>query len=432
MVKLYRSQIYDNLGFTEDPNKFDGNDMIRTMVSFEKEIFNHNTFILTDNKLALYGKDTPILGDKLVVTKETNTTNTEAIQINPYGFNDPGNAPDGCRYIAMFWASNAMPLIHVQVSDWKLYCNAATNIKSYFFTPSDDDLGGGGGSGGAGAGGDNGGGGSNGDPADSNYVPPPPPPPPIPCNNSNALIGSITIVEPCDITGDDGLELGDEDNNKTIRDSLDGYPCAQEALKRMKDVNTYTQNILSSVFGVNQNVNITFLPMPKDSFNSSSTVGEFKRGTFNSLGKFEATIYLNTLYLNTASQELLSIVSYHESVHAFLNYLISKWANGTYTSQQFQSDYPQIWNYINRGGSFSDHNYMSTEVINNFKKVLKSAYPNLPDSTNSALCWGGLFKTWSFDSLFNADLKQRIFHIVKTAANSSSQSMSNMGLNKCK
>ena len=84
--------------------------------------------------------------------------------------------------------------------------------------------------------------------------------------------------------------------NQGIIDSLQGYPCAQEVLKQLPNIDSLTKQVLS-VFGVNEDVNIKFT--------SSSTLPLSTDGTTTCSGGsivFDCTVKLNTHVLTNSSR----------------------------------------------------------------------------------------------------------------------------------
>lgn len=134
---------------------------------------------------------------------------------------------------------------------------------------------GGGGSGGGG-GGDHGGGGGGGTPP---IIPPDPP----------------------------------SEEDKEIIDSLQGYPCAQEVLAKIPNLENKISKWLNKTFANNVNYNIMFRADPQM---SDSTDGFFNGYQTNSRSNF--TIMLNGKMLKTASQEYIAVTMFHEALHGFL------------------------------------------------------------------------------------------------------------------
>lgn len=384
ITKLFRSNIYDELGFADDPNKFDGNDMQRLMMKFEHDIFGHYIFKITDNRLIDYVPDTtPDKTNSLIIKANTQAvTERNSIQLNPFGFYDPGNPPEGCVYVAMFYASYNTPFIHIQISSWELKCNTAITIATYF-EPAES----GAGIGGLGSGG---GGGNSSDPNDPQDDPPPPPPN-EPCPET---IGVITIVEPCG-TGDDGWDLLDEDEleYRCIIDSLTGYPCAQNILNQLPKLNIEARKIMDSVFGVNDDYNLEFnidSTLDKNSEDGYATTG-IRRGP--SLQNLQ--ISLNPWVLTNASKEYIAVTFFHECVHAYIDHNRYLLAMNYIDSSTFIQRFPLFWDYKRRLSSAElvQHTIMANNYISHFKNLIINFNPSVTDSIANALAWGGLEST---------------------------------------
>jgi hypothetical protein len=125
---------------------------------------------------------------------------------------------------------------------------------------------------------------------------------------------------PTDPTIPTGTETGSEPPavNKDIIDSLRGYPCAQDLLRKLPNLRTQIAILIKNTFAVNDNINITFKV-------NSSLAGTTVDGRTIPPTAFvpgitdEETVELNPDILKNASKEYILVTLYHEALHAYFN-----------------------------------------------------------------------------------------------------------------
>ena len=177
--------------------------------------------------------------------------------------------------------------------------------------------------------------------------------------------------------------------NQNIIDNLEGYPCAQDLLKQLPNLNNDLAKQISKLFGKNEDFNIIFKPKSGlgeiDGESYSHSVKEF--------GTFKATIYLNEDILNNATKEYILVTMYHEALHAYLDYELSNLGQVTfnnlypelYVSYQ-QTSYGTVRNVY----SFLDNHGTFGLFLTDLKNALYSFNPNLPSDVMSALVKSGI------------------------------------------
>lgn len=102
------------------------------------------------------------------------------------------------------------------------------------------------------------------------------------------------------------------DEDKEIIDSLQGYPCAQEVLKKLPNLENRISAWLNKVFNNTTENNITFRVSTKL---GSKVDGAWN--TNNAIGSTQ-TISLNADMLSKASQEYIAATMFHEALHGYL------------------------------------------------------------------------------------------------------------------
>lgn len=173
----------------------------------------------------------------------------------------------------------------------------------------------------------------------------------------------------------------EEYQNETVIDSLQGYPCAQDVLKQLPNMDTLAKEILR-VFGVNEDVNLKFSP--------SSTLDSATDGMAICSGGsiiFNCTILLNTHVLTNSSKDYIVAVFIHEAIHAYIMH--QKNILGA-NSQAFKDMFPIYGTYQ---GNDPQHNEMANNFINKMASVIKGFNPSISDMDARALAWGGLEMT---------------------------------------
>jgi hypothetical protein len=188
------------------------------------------------------------------------------------------------------------------------------------------------------------------------------------------------------------------DENQSIIDSLQGYPCAQNLLKEMPKVNDQVKQILYDVFGINDDVNIMFTPANlADDIDGATTCG-------GSSNFFNCTVKINTLILNGSVRDYIAATLIHEAIHAYINYQRTVLPPDT-----FNTRFPIFGNYI---GNDPHHNEMANNYVNIMASVISGLNPNLSTFNSQALAWGGLDMTTAWRN--NPDTNA--IKLVNTAA----------------
>ncbi|NJK96213.1 MAG: hypothetical protein HC905_16025 [Bacteroidales bacterium] len=144
-------------------------------------------------------------------------------------------------------------------------------------------------------------------------------------------------------------------------------------------------NILKSVFGVTDQVNLTFsagnLPVDVD--------GQLEGSDVSYPNNYFVTI--NTTVLNSATQPYIAAILLHEGLHAYFQHL-------TYQDATFRLKFPCL--DTNSNGDLiyiqdGEHEYL-TRYVDKIAESLRMAYPQLEISTAKELSWGGLQKTRAY------------------------------------
>lgn len=189
------------------------------------------------------------------------------------------------------------------------------------------------------------------------------------------------------------------------------FPCVQkivDSLAAYANLNALAQVALHTVFGVNQNINLTLTVEP--TYGENDKDGETQVDSLlTTASAFHATIKLNPWVLTHSTQEYVAAVIIHESVHAYIDYKKSQYEAGLIDSNQFKALFPIYWppkvlytannmNYYNLGGT-THHRVMAANLINIMSEPLKALYPNpsiptaMRDSIYRGISWGGLDQT---------------------------------------
>jgi hypothetical protein len=218
-------------------------------------------------------------------------------------------------------------------------------------------------------------------------------------------------------------EIYDEYENKTVIDSLNGYPCAQEILKQIPGLNRVADSILSNVFGNNSINKIIF----KTDANLPNNVNA-KRGSVSYIDNvFSVTINMNPNVLAYSSREFIAATMFHESIHAFIDYQIGRLAAKKIDTTSFKQQFPIIYAFRNKGESAHE------QIVDTYLTELKSLICNynslLPTNVMDAIAWEGLQGTTNWTKLGNDTIQFR--QIQSTAKYGSTAGMDSLCLNKC-
>ena len=172
--------------------------------------------------------------------------------------------------------------------------------------------------------------------------------------------------------------------NKDIIDSLQGYPCAQDILKQLPNINDKVKEILQAVFGVSADINIKFT--------ASTDLDPGLDGDTKCTGStsyFDCVVRLNGTILNQAAKDYTVATIIHEALHAYILY-----ERNRLDTTSFKEKYPIYWEY--RGNNAS-HNQMAAKFLDMMTDVITAFNPRLSALNARALAWGGLSKTWAWN-----------------------------------
>jgi hypothetical protein len=178
--------------------------------------------------------------------------------------------------------------------------------------------------------------------------------------------------------------------NQNIIDSLQGYPCGQNILGAMPDLNTFTDSLLNKIFGVNDNVNIIF--------RAQNGMPNFINGYTDPAardndGKLNIRVSLNPNVLQNSSQEFILSVMLHESIHAYYIYQFDRYVNGEVDSNFVKMNFPKIWQYHREWDDEVGHQEMATGLAANIASSLAYFNKELPSGIALALSYQGLANT---------------------------------------
>ncbi|WP_421941060.1 hypothetical protein [Pedobacter sp.] len=104
---------------------------------------------------------------------------------------------------------------------------------------------------------------------------------------------------------------------KNIIDSLRGYPCAQNLLRQLPNLNTQIASLVKNTFGITDNINLTFKvnqALAGTTIDGQTISGNFVAGIVD-----EEIVELNPDVLKNSSQEYILVTLYHEALHAYFN-----------------------------------------------------------------------------------------------------------------
>jgi len=191
------------------------------------------------------------------------------------------------------------------------------------------------------------------------------------------VIEETVVVQPATI-------IVDELNN----------PCLKQVLAKLqaKDLSADINRILRTIFGTNDNIELTFrenanLPIHTDGRVSNASLKYYPSSKTVAGG---VTIELNPVALANASQEYMAMTILHETVHAYIDY---------------RNEYVKAYSLGRTEGvinSYMHHDVM-TQYVNELQQSLKEVYPNYPDAYARALAWGGLHETVAWQPLLDKE-----------------------------
>ncbi|MDV3677279.1 hypothetical protein CMU30_17130 [Elizabethkingia anophelis] len=124
-------------------------------------------------------------------------------------------------------------------------------------------------------------------------------------------------------------------------DKLKDYPCAYEVATQLPNLGNDLANLLKDIFGNNSKINITFSAGELQSDRENIILEGNTNYTYNDATHiFNATTTLNKNVLQTATQEYILRIMYHEVIHAYLGYEFN-----TLGQTKFEEKYPTIESY---------------------------------------------------------------------------------------
>ncbi|HFK5511197.1 TPA: hypothetical protein ACGZ9U_002116 [Elizabethkingia anophelis] len=124
-------------------------------------------------------------------------------------------------------------------------------------------------------------------------------------------------------------------------DQLKNYPCAYEVATQLPNLGNDLANLLKDIFGNSSKINITFSAGELQSNRENFILEGNTNYTYNNVTHiFNATTTLNKNVLQTATQEYILRIMYHEVIHAYLGYEFS-----TLGQAKFEEKYPTVESY---------------------------------------------------------------------------------------
>ncbi|HAI83207.1 MAG TPA: hypothetical protein DCL43_06025 [Chitinophagaceae bacterium] len=233
------------------------------------------------------------------------------------------------------------------------------------------------------------------------------------------------LISQIGVEGGGSVEIfEDVYENQEIIDSLQGYPCAQEILKQLPNINESTDSILNKVFKSSSKVNLILAVDPSLSTQTDDAITSppvILNGVMN------IRIRCNPTFLSNASKELIAAVLFHEAIHGYINFQISRYRSGEVDSNFLKTNFPLIWQYKN--GNNSQHLTIASAYRDEIKRVITYFNGNLNSTISNALAFKGLTGTPSWIALGNDTVTTR--QILYVAKYGRTQEMRNLGLTKC-
>ncbi|NCI45274.1 hypothetical protein [Sediminibacterium soli] len=224
--------------------------------------------------------------------------------------------------------------------------------------------------------------------------------------------------------------------NKRIIDSLDGYPCAQNAMANSifnyNGICDEIYSLLMGTFNVSSSVDLIY------KVDNSLTMSDLLNGYADSIHflndpfTYSERVYLNPWVLKNSSQEFTVSVLIHEGMHAVIDYWRKQQRYGYIDSVQFKNMFPIFWDYnrVRTGTELSQHSQMAEGYIGQFKHFLSGFNSNISDSMATALAWMGLQETTAWKARSDTNELKILQHIARRD-NSDSTRYSTYLLKKC-
>lgn len=124
-------------------------------------------------------------------------------------------------------------------------------------------------------------------------------------------------------------------------EQLKDYPCAYEVATQLPNLGNDLANLLKDIFGNNSKINIAFSAGELQSGRENIILEGNTNYTYNDVTHiFNATTTLNKNVLQTATQEYILRIMYHEVIHAYLGYEFN-----TLGQTKFEEKYPTVESY---------------------------------------------------------------------------------------
>lgn len=215
------------------------------------------------------------------------------------------------------------------------------------------------------------------------------------CSNSLIIRPSFTYSLPGELQVPQPGDFGagsTEYTNQNIIDSLSRFPCAQSVLAKIPEINNFTKETIQDIFGINEDINLTFSVGNPTSFENNTVDGYTNCNGGQTI--FDCNIKLNPQMLSKASKDYIFITLIHEALHGYI-----KFKRHTLDSTEFKNLFPL---YFPINGE-SQHSVMAGNQANSFVEKMAAALttfnPNISLANAKALAWGGLGGTDQWKNL---------------------------------
>ncbi len=217
-------------------------------------------------------------------------------------------------------------------------------------------------------------------------------------------------------------ESSNKYQNQEVIDSLQGFPCAQEILKQLPEINTFTDSLLNGVFGVTEKVKLTFRAanMPQNYNGANNFDGVID-------GEYHFTIYLNSWMLTHSSIEYILKSMLHESIHSMIDFEYQKYIDHLIDSTQFKSLYPLVWEYKRDNQAYARHLQMAKNYVDAMADVLQWYHFGLSEWKATSIAWDGLQSTSAYSNSTDQDMRSFAY----MARNGSPADFFDNGLESC-
>lgn len=174
--------------------------------------------------------------------------------------------------------------------------------------------------------------------------------------------------------------------DKEIIDSLQGYPCAQDIIKNLPNLENEVSAWLNAVFNNNTSFNVTFSDDPT----LAGTKTDAEHRAFGTVNGQTHKITINPDVLSSSSKEYIVATMFHEVLHGFLNYERLR-LNAEGRDDQFGILYAG-WNSLQINGQqrFVKNHATFGSQLDKLKNAIKSFNPNLSDYDALALAKNGI------------------------------------------